>query len=75
MMCGRLLRAAGEGSGLTDNALTRRFHDLIERTVAFYQRSLHWVLRHQRDTLLVTVVTLAATIFLYMVMPKGFLIP
>ena len=73
MMCGRLLRPAGEGSGLTDNALTRRFHDLIERTVAFYQRSLHWVLRHQRGTLLVTVVTLAATIFLYMVMPKGFL--
>jgi len=72
MMCGRLLRTAG-GSGLTDNALTRRFHDLIERTVAFYQRSLHWVLRHQRGTLLVTVVTLAATIFLYMVMPKGFL--
>ena len=73
MMCGRLLRTAGEGSGPTDNALTRRFHDLIERTVAFYQRSLHWVLRHQRGTLLVTVVTLAATIFLYMVMPKGFL--
>src|SRR3974390_2210693 len=66
MMCGRLLRPAGEGSGLTDNALTRRFHDLIERTVAFYQRSLHWVLRHQRDTLLVTGVTLCATSFLYM---------
>jgi len=74
MMCGRLLRPPEEGGGgLTDNALTRRFHDLIERTVAFYERSLHWVLRHQPETLLVTLITLAATILLYVVVPKGFL--
>ena len=30
-----------------------------------YHRSLIWVLRHQRETLLVTLATLAATIFLY----------
>src|SRR5499433_2749730 len=40
MMCGRLLRPPEEsgGGGLADNALTRRFHDLLERTVAFYER-------------------------------------
>src|SRR6185369_2563604 len=38
-----------------------------------YGRSLEWVLRHQRFTLLVTFVTLLATIGLYIVMPKGFL--
>ena len=70
MMCGRLLRQQEGGEG---NALTRRFHDLIERTVAGYHQSLLWVLRHQRETLLVTLMTLAATIFLYVVMPKGFL--
>ncbi|HEY1472555.1 MAG TPA: efflux RND transporter permease subunit [Pseudolabrys sp.] len=70
MMCGRLLRQEGGGK---DNALTRRFHDLIESTVAAYERSLHWVLRHQRETLIVTFATLAATILLYIVMPKGFL--
>ncbi len=38
MMCGRLLRPPEEsgGGGLTDNALTHRFHDLLELTVAFY---------------------------------------
>jgi multidrug efflux pump len=69
MMCGRLLRHSSGG----DNALSRRFSGLIERTVAAYHQSLLWVLRRQRDTLIVTLVTLAATIFLYVVMPKGFL--
>ena len=69
MMCGRLLRHGGGG----DNALSRRFSGLIERTVAGYHRSLLWVLRRQRETLIVTLATLAATIFLYIVMPKGFL--
>jgi len=69
MMCSRLLRHSGGG----DNALARRFSGLIERTVEAYHRSLIWVLRRQRETLLVTLATLAATIFLYIVMPKGFL--
>ena len=69
MMCGRLLRHSSGG----DNAFSRRFSGLIERTVAAYHQSLLWVLRRQRETLIVTLVTLAATIFLYAVMPKGFL--
>jgi multidrug efflux pump len=69
MMCSRLLRHSSSG----DNALSRRFSGLIERTVEAYHRSLIWVLRRQRETLLVTLATLAATIFLYIVMPKGFL--
>jgi multidrug efflux pump len=75
MMCGRLLRPSEEsgGGGLSDNALTRRFHDLLERTVAFYERSLHWVLRRQFATLMVTLITLAATVLLYIAIPKGFL--
>ena len=70
MMCSRLLRHGGGGG---DNALSRRFSGLIDRTVAGYHRSLLWVLRRQRETLFVTLATLAATIFLYTVMPKGFL--
>jgi multidrug efflux pump len=69
MMCSRLLRHSGGG----DNALAQHFSGLIERTVEAYHRSLIWVLRRQRETLLVTLATLAATIFLYIVMPKGFL--
>ena len=53
--------------------MTRWFNGLVDGSVAFYGRSLEWVLRHQTLTLLVTAVTLAATIWLYVVVPKGFL--
>ena len=69
MMCGRLLH---QSAGF-DNAITRRFHAAMERTIEDYHTSLLWVLRHQRGTLIVTLITLAATIGLYIVMPKGFL--
>ena len=72
MMCSRLLREtdAHEGPG---NAVTRFFSGGVEIIVDFYHRSLQWVLRHQAATLVVTLATLAATIALYAVMPKGFL--
>ena len=70
MMCSRLLRHTTAGS---ENAFTARFHELTERTIAYYGRSLEWVLRRQRQTLIVTLATLAATILLYIAMPKGFL--
>jgi multidrug efflux pump len=73
MMCGRLLRPAGEGGGLTDNPIIKRFSGLLDQTVDFYHRTLLWVLRRQFATLLVMLATLAATIFLYIVIPKGFL--
>ena len=40
--------------------------------IARYGRTLRWVLRHQPSTLLVAVATLALTILLYIVVPKGF---
>jgi len=70
MMCGRLLR---EDEGESSNAVTRGFHRLIDATVQAYRRSLEWVLRHQAGTLLFTLITLAATVLLYVVVPKGFL--
>jgi multidrug efflux pump len=74
MMCARLLRHIGEsGAGSTANVFTARFHQLTDRTVEAYRRSLEWVLRRQRETLIVTLATLAATILLYIVVPKGFL--
>jgi multidrug efflux pump len=70
MMCSRLLRSSGDSLGGT---LTRRLNRAIERTVDGYHASLQWVLRHERATLAVTVVTFIATIWLYVVVPKGFL--
>ena len=41
--------------------------------VAFYHRTLLWVLQRQRATLLVTFATIAATLAMYVIAPKGFL--
>jgi len=40
--------------------------------IAFYGRTLKVILRHQTATLLVAVATLVLTVFLYIVIPKGF---
>jgi multidrug efflux pump len=44
----------------------------FERAIAGYGKTLEFVLRYQRTTLLVTAATLAGTILLYIVVPKGF---
>src|SRR5438067_1416607 len=46
--------------------------DLYNRVIEFYGGTLKFVLRHQTTTLLVTAGTLALTLFLYGVVPKGF---
>ena len=70
MMCSRLLRHSGD---TLRGALTRRLNRVVERAVDGYHASLQWVLRHERATLLVTIATLIATIWLYAIVPKGFL--
>src|SRR4029079_293713 len=69
MMCARLLkRPQDESHGRLFQA-TERMFDAIVR---FYERTLTWVLRHQPLTLAVTLATMAATVFLYAKIPKGF---
>ncbi|HEX7253166.1 MAG TPA: multidrug efflux RND transporter permease subunit [Thermoanaerobaculia bacterium] len=69
MMCATLLRAHGE-------AKHGRFYDASERAFDWilrgYERSLAWVLRHQRLTITVALATMVGTIFLYAKIPKGF---
>jgi multidrug efflux pump len=74
MMCARLLRAQGtEAETGPGNRVTRAFAGAVDRTVEIYHVTLEWVLGRQRATLLVTLLTLVATLGLYVVMPKGFL--
>jgi multidrug efflux pump len=80
MMCSRMLRhrAVGESGGQqesTAGALSRSFNALVDWVLAGYGRSLEWVLRHERATLLTTFATLVLTVALYLVIPKGFLPP
>jgi multidrug efflux pump len=53
-----------------------RFYEITEdyynRVIAFYGRTVKWVLKHQTATLLVTAGTLVLTLFLYVIVPKGF---
>jgi multidrug efflux pump len=71
MMCSRLLRrTAGTGGRITS-----WFNDLVARPVELYRRSLEWVLRHHRLALFTTAMTLGATLWLYISIPKGFLPP
>ncbi|HEY6002733.1 MAG TPA: multidrug efflux RND transporter permease subunit [Anaeromyxobacter sp.] len=52
--------------------VARAFERVFDRTVAFYERTLRWVLDRQPLTLAVTVGTLALTILLAVLVPKGF---
>lgn len=45
---------------------------MFEHMLSGYRRGLDWVLGHQRLTLAVTLLTLALTVALYIVIPKGF---
>jgi multidrug efflux pump len=72
MMCSRILRHQNESAG---NAVTNFFNGAVDWTVERYRISLEWVLRRQTLTLLTTLATLVATIWLYIIIPKGFLPP
>ena len=69
MMCSRLLRhRKPEEQGRFYVASERVF----QRIIAFYGRTLSWVLDHQKATLIVAAATLASTVLLYVAIPKGF---
>jgi multidrug efflux pump len=69
MMCAKILRHhhASEMS-----LVGRKSQQWFEALIAQYGRLLSWVLDHQPLTLLVAVGTLGFTVFLYIVIPKGF---
>jgi multidrug efflux pump len=69
MMSARLLTKTDEAH---ESWFARTSARLFQRLVDEYARTLQFVLRHQPTTLLVTFATLALTIFLYVVIPKGF---
>ncbi len=69
MMSARLLR---HQQASEQGWFYRRTGAIIDRIIAAYGRQLAWVLRHQSITLLVALLTLALTVALYVVVPKGF---
>ena len=69
MMCAKLLQRH-------DPKKQSRFYKASEnfynRVIEFYGRTLKFVLKHQTTTLLITFGTLVLTLFLYVIVPKGF---
>jgi multidrug efflux pump len=69
MMCAKLLRPLDkEKHGRFYRAGERAFGGLLHG----YSRGLRWVLRHQMLILLVTLGTACLSVYLYIIVPKGF---
>jgi multidrug efflux pump len=69
MMSARLLKNPKQASHGRFYYASERFY---ERVIEFYGRTLKWVLRHQTATLLATAGALLLTLYLYIIVPKGF---
>ena len=70
MMCARLLRS--HESEREHGRMYRISENGFNAILRGYDKSLSWVLRHQFLTLIVTLSTLAFTVYLYIAIPKGF---
>jgi multidrug efflux pump len=69
MMAAKLLKHRTPGQ---EGRMYRASENAFNKIIEYYGKTLTFVLRHQTITLLVAAGTLALTIFLFMVIPKGF---
>jgi multidrug efflux pump len=69
MMCAKLLRHRPDSEQST---FYRKSEEFFEYVIAKYAVGVRWVLRHQTFTLLVTLATFVLTVYLYIIVPKGF---
>lgn len=65
MMCSRILNNAGKEKD-------HKFMRYIEQTRQYYGKSLKWVLARPQAMLIITFLTIAATVYLFAIIPKGF---
>jgi multidrug efflux pump len=69
MMSAKLLRHKAESE---QNAFYRKSEEFFDYVIAKYAVGVRFVLRHQTMTLLVTLATFALTVYLFLIVPKGF---
>ncbi len=70
MLCSISLRPAGEKNHSRIYQASERFFDGMLRA---YDRSLQWVLHHRLTTLIISILFLMGAVYLYVIIPKGFL--
>jgi len=69
MMCAKFLRPEGKKK---HGRFYRIFEWGFDRMLGGYGRGLNWVLRHQFLTFMVTIATAVLSVYLYILVPKGF---
>jgi hydrophobe/amphiphile efflux-1 (HAE1) family protein len=69
MMCAHFLKSEKD---MTRGRLYLASERAFQRGVATYARGLRWVLRHQPLMLVLTGATICLSVYLYIVIPKGF---
>src|SRR6187402_2563086 len=70
MLCARVLRTHHEGE--KQNIVLRLFERMFNSWLRGYEWTLDKVLKYKSITLMVTLGTMAGTVYLYVVIPKGF---
>jgi multidrug efflux pump len=69
MLCAKFLKPqGGRKHGLIYRFSERVFEDIL----AFYRVTLRTVLKHPQVTLILTILTVALNVYLYVIVPKGF---
>jgi hydrophobe/amphiphile efflux-1 (HAE1) family protein len=68
MMCSRMLRSE---AGVEHGWFYRGFERAFDAAVAFYERGLRWALAHPVTMMLVTLLTIAVNVGLFIIVPKG----
>jgi multidrug efflux pump len=69
MMCAKFLRSADKEK---HGRIYRFSEKIFDSLLSLYSRGLKVVLRHQPLTLLITIATAALSVYLYIIVPKGF---
>jgi HAE1 family hydrophobic/amphiphilic exporter-1 len=72
MLCARVLKGHHPGEEEKQNIVLRLFEKGFDAVLRLYDRSLDVVLAHKSMMLGVTLLTVAGTIWLYIIVPKGF---
>src|ERR1700681_3238206 len=70
MLCARVLRAHDETK--KPNIVLRIFEAAFDSCLRGYEWALDWVLARKALMLIMTLATLGGTVYLYMIVPKGF---
>ena len=69
MLCSRFVKPAAHAKHGRAYAASQRFFDGM---LGVYDRTLRFALRHRRSTMLVSLVVIIATVYLFGAIPKGF---